>query len=63
MVQVVFPPRSFMKQAYPRMSRFPLICFAYIARIFRVAWKFNWENFIMAYRTGKAARRADTMRD
>ncbi|GEM_PF-2901277 len=62
-LQVVFPPRSFMAEAYPRWNRFPLIYLAYFVRLFKVAWNFDWKNFIMAYRAGKAVRSVGARRD
>lgn len=55
-VQVIFPPRSFMAEAYPKWNGFPKIFVAYIARLIKVTRKFNLNNFIMAYRAGRVSR-------
>jgi hypothetical protein len=56
-IGVLFPPRSYMKEAYPQWTGFPWILLAYIARIFKAGLNLNLKNYIMAYRAGKMARR------
>lgn len=68
--EVVFPPRTYMAEAYLQWDHFPWFLFAYAARILKVLRNFNLRNYIMAYHAGKMARRVvgdpendPTMRD
>ena len=55
-LQVLFPPRTFMRQAYPDWDKFPKSCFAYVVRLFKVLRNINFTNFAMARKAGRMSR-------